>query len=274
MRRFSLRTFLFLVLLLGCGFGILARWHRTVIIPGNAQLRIQAKSGNRPKLISNPPGQISVTFGVSYLPDQDLVWLAPTLRKWVHSEYDRRFDKVSFLGVCVDDLELAKDFALSNGFDSVWFDVERVSPEFAAEFFRTQGIRELHLQSTPAASQESELFFRSASQSNSLESISLGSGFLCEEAAIEIAKLPNLKEFQMDSCTPEMLCRLTDCTSLESLSIRSLRSNANDFRATNESEAMFAQRARRQHAKTPNRNGNVSQIKSARRRRNAWLNSR
>lgn len=245
MRRFSLRTFLILVLLLGCGFGILARWHRTVIIPGDAQLRIQARSGNRPKLISNPPRQISVTFGVSHTPDHNSSWLKPFLRKWIHSEYDRRFDRVSFLGVCVDDLELAKDFASSNGVREAWFDVERVTPDFAAEFFRTQGIRELHFQSIPADPRESELLFRSVLQSRSLESISLDGSFLCEEAAIEIAKLPKLNKLKLDSCTPETLCQFANCNSLQSLSIRSLRSNANDFRATDESEEMFAERARR-----------------------------
>lgn len=245
LRRFSLRTFLFLVLLLGCGFGFLARWHRTVIIPGDAQLRIQAKSGNRPKLISNPPRKASVIFGVSYLPEAEPSWLTTLIRKWVHSEYEHRVDIVHFLGGRVDDIDLAKDFAGSSGVNEVRFSVDQIAPEFAAEFFRTQGIQDLSLQKLPPTREESEIFFRALTQAKALEALSLDEGFLGEEAASEIAGLPSLKRLSLDSCTPEALPRLAHCKTLEQLSIRTLRSSDQDFRAAQESEAHFAQRARR-----------------------------
>lgn len=245
MRRFSLRTFLILVLLLGCGFGFLARWHRTVILPGNAQLRIQAKSGVRPKLVSNPARRASAISFISHAPDLQQSWLRPFLRKWVHSEYEHHFGRVHFMGNCVDDLDLAKDFAMSNGVERVMFDADQVSPEFAAEFFRTPKIRKLDLQRLPRTPPESKPFFRYLTQAKALESLSLGESFLSEEAAMEIAKLPNLKELTLDSCTPEAMSRLAKCNSLEQLSIRTLRSSEQNFRAPQETEIIFAQRARR-----------------------------
>lgn len=245
MRRFSLRTFLILVLLLGCGFGILARWHRTVIIPGDAQLRIQAQSGARSQWIPGSTSLFTSVFRTTYVLEPKPTWLTTLIRRWVHSEYEHCFAWVQFSGTYMTDVGLAKDFALSNGVEKVMFDTDHIAPEFASEFFRTPKIRELHLKSTPRTIQDNEAFFQHLSQAKALEVLWLGDGFLSVEAAIQIASLPNLTTLNVDSCTPETLPQLANCQSLEQLSIRILRSNEQDFRASQESEINFSERARR-----------------------------
>ena len=103
LRRFSLRTFLFLVLLAGCGFGLISRWYRGVVSSGEAQLRISANSN------------------VEYEVDLNPSWFTRLVRRTIHSEYLRRFKRATFTTDMADQLELANDFANSDGVGEVEF---------------------------------------------------------------------------------------------------------------------------------------------------------
>lgn len=231
--RFSLRGFLFLILMAGCGFGAFMRWHNDIRDSGNAQLRLTSRSGD-------PDSMVRVGYTAEPAPG----WMTNLVRAWIHADYQRRFSSVSFGGAMKWQLDVAQDFAKSNGVQRVVIDEPKLSPEFAEVFFRSKGIQLLQFRKFLLPCDEAKPVFHALTQATQLEEISLEDGYLCDLAASEIAKLPKLKRLHLDMCNPETLPQVAKCSCIERLHIKRLRSSEEFVLGPGESEAMFIQRSR------------------------------
>jgi hypothetical protein len=230
--RFSLRTFLLLVLLLGCGFGGFTRWYQTVRQSGNAQLRLVQD-------ISPFPFEPS-PLEAQYPSQQSPSWFTSLVRKWVHTEYNRPFEHVTLPSHLIDTAR-ARDVKIAFGVKSLYIQGGPIIPNNAALLFQARGLHLLSISGSGNWPEDTLLQLKHARQ---LRKFSTGL-ILSDPVSLELSKLPDLTEIRLTASRPEAIPILASAKKLEKLEIMALRHSQVDFRAPGESVTEFSQRSRR-----------------------------
>jgi hypothetical protein len=94
--QFSMRTALFLFLVVGTVLGVGARFWREVRERGEAQRSLLAKP-------ANATGTPSFTVNVTYAPEKRQPWFVKLVRMTVHREYERKLSSIAISGDSTDE---------------------------------------------------------------------------------------------------------------------------------------------------------------------------
>lgn len=157
--RFSMRTGLVFFLVLGTGLGLAARWIREVRERGEAQRALLDMPTNATK---RSRSRVAIT----YAPESRRNWFVRSVRYWVHPEYDRQIDRLSFVG---DDFD-----------DSTAVNVSRV---FAVDTLSVLG-------------DTSEMWMSTAMTASSLKSVSLNGPIWDPISDFQLDRIPPATELQ------------------------------------------------------------------------------
>jgi hypothetical protein len=234
--RFSLRTGLILFLLIGAGLGFVSRWVHEIKVRGDAQLRTLSRRGRSWRV---DQAHVQASYSKAEVDSQftDLV------RKWVHPEYQRKYDGAYITGRHLADMDLARDLGKSFGLAELDLQADSISSEFAKAVFSVKGLERVGLRVGWDNAQHSSLLLE-LRHACSLRELSTNS-FLSEEIAAELAQLPMLETVSVYSCSPEAIASLAKAKLLKSLHVRSIRHSESDFRGIAENAALFNERSRK-----------------------------
>lgn len=186
--RFSLRTFLILILLTGCGFGVASRWYRQVYARSQAQRAIVARLTPTTKSWQRPP------LYLDYAPEQEMDFVTTFARKWIHPEYQRKFKSALVSGDLVEQsppLDLRQLF----GVEELTFHeyAKPINEKTLVEAFQVSGLK--HFQARVATDPDvpGKIDWSVASSALELQSLNLTGNLLRDELAAELGKLPRLR---------------------------------------------------------------------------------
>ncbi len=235
MKTFSLRTGLILFVVLGVGFGLAGRWIQDVRERGEAQLRL-AEWRNVNKIGSL---QVFARYSNTDQPS----WVTSKIRQYVHPEYQRSFESLTYEGPTLDSA-IAMDAKRSFGIRTMHLNCFNINPHDAAVLFQAPSLKELVVQSHfsgDGSMGDALLHLKGAKE---LENLSVHC-FLPDRSGEVVRELPRLTEVRVSSCTPECIAILAGNRTLQKLHIGSIRHSENDFRAVEPSAEEFAERSRR-----------------------------